>query len=59
MSQQSFMMIPAPGWINARLPSLDEAKLVERGGDRSLGDAEEAGLPMGEALEYVAVSSLP
>jgi len=45
--------------MNARLPSLDEAKLVERGGDRSLGDAEEAGLPMGDVLEYVAVSSLP
>lgn len=59
VSQQSFMMIPPPGWMNARLPSLDEAKLVERGGDRSLGDAEEAGLAIGEALEHVAVSNLP
>jgi len=52
-------MIPPPGWMKARLPSLDEAKLVDKGGDRSLGDAEEAGFAMGEVLEHVAVSNLP
>lgn len=58
VSQQSFMILPTPGWINARLPSLDEAKLVDRGGDRSFGDAEEAGFAMGEVLG-VAASNLP
>lgn len=59
VSQQSFMITPAPGCMNARLPSLDDARLVDNGGDRSLGEADEAGLAMGEALTHVAVSSLP